>query len=125
MGKEARKLMVYNKSDIADHLLAKEFGAATEAIGLADFYQSSGDLMARELEGRKVTPDDKIRVGQHLRELSIKIGKPIDADGLVIEEEKKPTTQAERNQAHLDEIDQRTLGLLSKSHKNAEAGADA
>ena len=86
MGKEPRKLLKYSKSDVAEELVAKEFNAATESIGLADFYRDSGDLLARELEGHSVSPDERIRVGQNLRELALKIGKPLDADGFAIEE---------------------------------------
>ena len=102
MGKEPRKLLTYTKSDIAEEMVAKEFNAATEFIGLADFYRASGDLMARELEGRKVSPDDKIRVGQNLRELALKIGKTLDADGNHTEEDGSPKN--ETFEARLDRL---------------------
>ena len=91
---QPHKLLSYTKADIADHLVSNDYNAATESLGLADFYRSSGDLISRELDGRKVTPDDKIRVGQHLRELALKIGKPLDGDGFAIEEgEENPANE--------------------------------
>ena len=52
LGREPRKLLKFNKSDVAEVMVANEFNAATEALGLADYYRESGDLAARELEGR-------------------------------------------------------------------------
>ncbi len=62
-------------------MVADEWAKATEALGLADYYRESGDLMAREIEGRRVSPNDKIRTGQRLRELEAKLGKSLDVDG--------------------------------------------
>lgn len=81
MNKESRKSLKFSKSDVAEELVAKEFNAATEALGLADYYRESGDLMARELEGRRVSPNDKIRTGRKLRELEIQLGRKLDVDG--------------------------------------------
>jgi hypothetical protein len=71
----------YSKSDVAEVLVADEFAKATEALGLADYYRESGDLAARELEGRTINPTAKIRVGQKLMELEIQLGRKIDVDG--------------------------------------------
>ena len=50
----------------------------------------SGDLTARELEGRKIDPNAKIRVGQKLLELGAKIGKTLDIDGHELNEDGSP-----------------------------------
>ena len=81
MGKESRKSLKFSKSDVAEVMVAKEFNAATEALGLADYYRESGDLVAREIEGRRVSPNDKIRTGQKLLELENKLGRKLDVDG--------------------------------------------
>lgn len=81
MGKESRKSLKFNKADVAEVMVADEFAKATEALGLADFYRESGDLVARELDDRKISPEAKIRVGQKLMELEIMLGRKLDVDG--------------------------------------------
>jgi len=79
--KEARKSLKFSKSEVAEHMVAKDFNAATEALGLADYYRESGDLAAREIEGSRISPNAKIRVGQKLMELEIQLGRKIAVDG--------------------------------------------
>lgn len=91
MGREPRKLLKYSKADGAEELVSKEFGAATEALGTADYYRESGDLVARELEGRRVSPNDKIRVGAKRAALEAELGKSLDVDGNATDPEGNPT----------------------------------
>ena len=81
LDKEARKSLKHSKADIAEEVVAVEYRAATEALGMADYYRESGDLMARELEGLPTNPNHKIRVGQKLRELETMLGRPLEGDG--------------------------------------------
>ena len=61
-------------------LVFQELSKATEALGMADYYRESGDLMARELEGRVISSDAKIRVGMKLAELETALGRKLDVD---------------------------------------------
>ena len=80
LGKDGRKLCPYSRSDTADALTGADFLAAQEAIGMADYFISSGNLAALETEGKKISPDQKIAVGVMVQELSARLGKPIDPE---------------------------------------------
>jgi hypothetical protein len=81
MDRKTRDLVSYGKDDVAEAMVHDEWSMAVEAIGLADYAIESGELAEREMRGDKISPDAKIRVGMRLKELSIKIGRPVEGDG--------------------------------------------
>ncbi len=64
-----RSLVSFSKDDIAAAMVHDEWSKAAEAIGLSDYAVESGELAEREMRGDKISPDQKIRVGQRLMEL--------------------------------------------------------
>ena len=87
MGKEPRKLLKFSKSDVAEILAGDEWSKAIEAIGLADFAIAQSELADKEIRGIKVSPDEKIRVGQRLLELEAQTGKKFDNNGHSLNED--------------------------------------
>ena len=87
MGKDSRKLLKFSKSDIAEILIGEEWNTAQEAIGVADFAISQSELADKEIRGIKVSPDEKIRVGQRLVELEAQTGKKFDNNGHSLNED--------------------------------------
>ena len=87
MGKEPRKLLKFSKSDLAEILAGDEWSKAIEAIGLADFAIAQSELADKEIRGIKVSPDEKIRVGQRLLELEAQTGKKFDNNGHSLNED--------------------------------------
>ncbi len=85
-----RSLVSFSKDDIAAAMVHDEWSKAAEAIGLSDYAVESGELAEREMRGDKISPDQKIRVGQRLMELEAKIGRKLDADGNVVDPDGEP-----------------------------------
>lgn len=91
IGKEGRKSVRFSKIDVAEVLAGADFLKAQEAFGLADLAIAQSELAEREIQGKPLSPSDKMRIGLMRHDLESKIGRKIDTDGHVIDADGNPT----------------------------------
>ncbi len=91
IGKEGRKSVRFSKIDVAEVLAGADFLKAQEAFGLADLAIAQSELAEREIQGKPLSPGDKMRSGLMRHDLESKIGRKIDTDGHVIDADGNPT----------------------------------
>ncbi|MCH7776944.1 MAG: hypothetical protein IH878_10450, partial [Gemmatimonadetes bacterium] len=85
IGKEGRKSVRFSKTDVAGEVAGADFMKAEEAFGLADYAFAQSELAEREIQGKPLSSNQKIKIGMMRHELESKIGRKIDADGHVID----------------------------------------
>jgi hypothetical protein len=91
IGKEGRKLVRFSKTNIAEVVAGDSFMKATEVFGLADLAFAQSELAEQEIStGKGLNANQKMRIGLMRHELETKIGKKLDADGHVINEDGSP-----------------------------------
>jgi len=90
MNKAAKSQVKTVLSEVAE-VLVTEFFVVQEAFALADLYHQESMLVALQIEGKRTSPDQKIKIGVMLAELQRDFGIA-DPDNIVPENE----TDAER-----------------------------
>lgn len=87
----------YSREDIADVLIADDFYAARQSMGLARYHIEQSEVAVLTLEGKSISTERKMRAGLMKSELEKAVGKSfseagdeIDAEGNIV----KPVTSA-------------------------------
>lgn len=78
IGNEGQKLVRFSKDDVAEVIAGDDWNKAQEALGLADYAIASGELAEKEINGLKIAPTEKIKVGMIRDELEAKLGRSLD-----------------------------------------------
>lgn len=93
IGKEGRKLVPFSKFDIAEQMAGPDFTKAQEAFALAYFAFEQSELAEKEIQGKPLSSEDKIRVGIMRQDIETKFGRKLDSDGNPIDAEGNPTSE--------------------------------
>ena len=98
----ARKFVRFAKNDAAEALLGERWRQTVEILGLVEIALVQGDMAFLDGEGRRVQPNERIKIGRMETELEEKLGRPLASKTAEVKPDKDGNIPGETLEQRLD-----------------------